>query len=102
MEGSRAVAETRVKTGRRGGRERDESTSSEAQNLRQRIMTKTSIEDSRMDDEGEEGDEFRSSTVPNASRPIMTKTPFEENKSAEGTVAVTTQESLDGIREKAM
>ena len=49
-----------------------------------------------MDDEGEEGDEFRSSTR------IATKTSLRENKSDEKTLAVTTQESLDGIREKAM
>ena len=54
-----------------------------------------------MDDEGEEGDEFRSSTVPNARRRIVTKTPLEENKCDVRTVAVTTQESLDGIFLKA-
>ena len=54
-----------------------------------------------MDDEGEEGDGFRSSTATNTRRRIVTKTPLEENKSDETTVAVTTQESLDGIREKA-
>ena len=32
----------------------------------------------------------------------MTETPLEESKSDETTVAVTIQESLDGIREKAM
>ena len=57
-------------------------------------MTKTSFEESR--------EEFRSSTVPNARRRIVTKRPLEENKSDERTVAVTIQESLDGIREKAM
>ena len=51
---------------------------------------------------GEEGDEFRSSTVPSTRRRIVTKTPLEENKGDESTVAVTTQESLDGIREKAI
>ena len=55
-----------------------------------------------MDDEGAEGDEFRSSTVPNTRRRIVTKTSLEEDKSDERTVAVTTQELLDGIREKAM
>ena len=54
-----------------------------------------------MDDEGEEGDGFRSSTAPNTRRRIVTRTPSEENKGDEGTVAVT-QESLDGIREKAL
>ena len=42
--------------------------------------------------------EFRSSTVSNVRRRIVPKTPLEENKSDERTVAVTTQESLDGIR----
>ena len=55
-----------------------------------------------MDDEGVEGDEFRSSAVPNTRRRIATTTSLEENKSDERTVAVTIQESLDGIREKAM
>ena len=55
-----------------------------------------------MDDGGEEGDGFRSSTAPNTRRRIVTRTPLEENNGDEGTVAVTTQESLDGIREKAM
>ena len=52
--------------------------------------------------EGVEGDEFRSSAVPNTRRRIATTTSLEENKSDERTVAVTIQESLDGIREKAM
>ena len=55
-----------------------------------------------MDYEGVEGDEFRSSAVPNTRRRIATTTSLEENKSDEGTVAVTIQESLDGIREKVM
>ena len=55
-----------------------------------------------MDDEGEQGDEFRSSTEPNTKRRIATKTTLEECKSDERAVVVTTQESLDGIREKAM
>ena len=55
-----------------------------------------------MDADGEEGDEVRSSTAPNIRRRIATKTSPEENTSDERTVAVTTQESLDGIREKAM
>ena len=84
------------------GEEKDESIKSIAQNVRRRLMTKTSMEESRVDDEGEEGNEFRSSTAPNARRKIVTKTPLEENKSDARTVAVTTQESLDGIREKAM
>ena len=63
---------------------------------------KTSTEESRMDGEGEEGDGFRSSTATNTRPRIVTKTPLEENKSDETTVAVTTQESLDGIREMAM
>ena len=58
--------------------ERDESRSSKAQNIRRRI-----------DDE-------------NINGRIATNTSLEENKSDEKTVAVTTQESLDGIREKAM
>ena len=55
-----------------------------------------------MDLDGEERDESSSSTAPNSRRRIATKTPLEENKGDETTVAVTTQESLDGIREKAM
>ena len=55
-----------------------------------------------MDDEGEERDEFRSSTAPNTRRRIATKTSMEENKSDVRTVAVTTQESSDGIHEKAI
>ena len=45
---------------------------------------------------------FRSPKATNTRRQIVTKTPLEENKSDETTVAVTTQESLDGIREKAL
>ena len=55
-----------------------------------------------MDDGGEEEDEFRCSTVPNTRRRIVTKTPLKENKGDEGTMAVTTQASLDGIREEAI
>ena len=50
----------------------------------------------------EERDESRSSTEPNTTRRIATKTSLAENKSDKTTVPVTTQESLDGIREKAM
>ena len=50
----------------------------------------------------EKTDESRSSTAPNTRRRIATNILLEENKSDETTVAVTTQESLDGIREKAM
>ena len=53
-----------------------------------------------MDNEGEERDEFRSSA--DTRRGIATKTSSEENKSDKTTVAVTTQESLGGIRVKAM
>ena len=110
MEGSRAVAEAPTQQNSMAdgsrmdveGEERDESRSSTAQNIRRRTMAKTSTEESRMDDEGGGGDEFRSSTVPNSRPRIATKTSLEENKSDEKTVAVTTQESLDGIREKAM
>ena len=55
-----------------------------------------------MDDEGEEGNGFRCSTVPNTRRRIGTKTSLEKSKSDEKTVALTTQESSDGTREKAM
>ena len=48
----------------------------------------STTDESRIDVEAEEGDESRSSTAPNTRRRIVTK--------------VTTQESLDGIREKAM
>ena len=60
------------------------------------MMTETS--------NGGVGNEMNSevrSTVPNSRRRISTKT-LEGNQSYEKTVAVTTQESLDGIREKAM
>ena len=82
--------------------ERDGSRSSKAQNIRRRTMTKTLMEDSRPDDEGEEGDEFRSSTVPNTRRSIVAKRSPEEERGDERTAAVTTQESLDGIHGKAM
>ena len=63
MESSRAVAhQSRTDV---EGEEKDESSNSNAQNVRRRIMTKTSMEESQMDDEGEEGDELRSSAVPN-------------------------------------
>ena len=55
-----------------------------------------------MGDEGEEEDEFRSSVLSNTRRRIVTKTSSEENTRHERTVAVTTQESSDGIREKAV
>ena len=55
-----------------------------------------------MDDKEEGENESRSSTAPNTRRRIVTKTPLEENKGDERTVALTFQESLDGIREKAM
>ena len=63
---------------------------------------KSTTDESRMDVEGEETDESRRSTAPNTRRRIATKTSLEENESGKTTVAVTTQESLDGIREKAM
>ena len=62
---------------------------------------KSTTDESRMDVEGEETDESRRSTAPNTRRRIATKTSLEENESGKTTVAVTTQESLDGIREKA-
>ena len=74
MDGSRAVAdESRMYV---EGEEKDESSNPNVQNVRRRIMTKTSTEESRMDDEGEERDELRSSTVLNARRRIVTKTPL--------------------------
>ena len=84
------------------GEERDKFRSSEAQNIRRRIMTKASMKESQMDDEGKERDESRSSTERNTRQRITTKTPLEESKSDERAVAVTTQESSDGIHEKAM
>ena len=48
------------------------------------------------------GDESKSSAEPNNSRRIATKTSLEESKSDERALAVTTQESSDGIREKAI
>ena len=50
----------------------------------------------------EKRDVFGSPTAPNTRRRNETKTSLEENKSDETAVAVTTQESSDGIREKAM
>ena len=110
MGGSRAIAEmlTQRDSMVDGSRmdveseEKDESRNSNAKKMRRRIMTKTSSEESRVDGEVEEGDEFRSSTVPNTRRRIVTKTPLEGDQGDERTVAVTTQGSLDGIREKAM
>ena len=100
MESSRAVTdESRMDVEQE---ERDESRSSKAQNTRRRIMTQASMEESQMDDEGKERDESRSSTEPNTRRRIATKPSLEESRSDERAVAVTTQESLDGIREKAM
>ena len=64
---------------------------------RQSSMT----DESRMDVEEEERHEFRSSTAPNTARRVTTKTSSEENSCDKRTVAVTTQESLDGIFEKA-
>ena len=78
---------------------RDESRSSKTQNIRRR-MTKTSREESQMDDEGKKRKETRSSTEPNTRRRIATKT--SPRKSHERTVAVTAQESSDGMREKTM
>ena len=57
-------------------------------------------DESRMKVERKERDESRSSTEPNTRRRIATKTSMEESRSDETTVAVTTQESLDGIRER--
>ena len=82
--------------------ERDESRSSTESNIRRRVVTNTSTEEPRMDDGKEEGDGFRNSTAPNARRRIVTKTPLEENTGDERAEKVTTQESSDGIREKAM
>ena len=84
------------------GEERDGSRSSTEPNIRRRIVTTTSTEESGMDDGGQEGDGFRGSTAPTTRRRSVTKTPLEENRPDERTVAVTTQESLDGTCEKAM
>ena len=59
-------------------------------------------DESRMVVEEEERDEFRSSKAQNIRRRIMKKASMEESKSDERKVAVTTQESSDGIREKAL
>ena len=59
-------------------------------------------DESRMEVEEEERDELSSSAVPNTRRRITTTTPLEESKIDEISMAVTTQESSDGIREKAM
>ena len=99
MEGSRAVAdESRIDV---EGEERDEFRSSEAEH-QETNKTKASMEESQMDDEGKERDESRSSTEPNTRRRITTKTSLEEGESDERAVAVITQGSSDGIREKAM
>ena len=75
MESSRAVAdESRMDV------ERDELRSSEAQNIKRRKMTKTSMEESRMDDEGRERDESGSSEAQNTRRRKTTKTPTEESR----------------------
>ena len=63
---------------------------------------KSTTDESRKDVEGEKTDESRRSTAPNTRRRIATKTSLEENESGKTTVAVTTKESLDGIREKAI
>ena len=62
----------------------------------------STTDESIMDVEQEERDESRSSKAQNTRRRITTKTSLEENKSGETTVAVISQESLDGIREKAI
>ena len=59
-----------------------------------RTQQNSATDESRMNVQREERDESRSSTAPNTRRRITTKTSLE--------VAVTTQESLDGIRENAM
>ena len=57
MESSRAVAdESRMDV---EGEGRDESRSSTEPNIRRRIVTETSTEESRVEDEGEQGDGFR-------------------------------------------
>ena len=48
------------------------------------------------------GNGSRSSTAPNDRRRITMKTPLEGHDSDKTTVAVTTHESLEGFREKAM
>ena len=71
-----------------------------AESLTQQNST---TDESRMNVEWEKRDEFRSSTAPNTRQRFATETSLEENKkSDETTVAVTTQESPDGVREKAM
>ena len=123
MGGSRTVAQTLTQQDSMAegsrmdveGEEKDESRNSNAQNIRQRMIAKTSADESRMEDEGEEGHESRSSAVPNTReghesissavpntrRRLVTTTPLEENNIGERTVPVSTQQSLDGIREKA-
>ena len=66
------------------------------------MMTKTPREESQVDDEGKEREQSRRSTQPNTRRIIETKTSPEGSEGDERTVTVTTQESQDGIREKAM
>ena len=99
MESSHAAAEeSRMDAAEK---DRGEFRSSKVQNIRRRIMKNTSVEESQMDDEGKERDEYRRSTELNTRRRVATKTSLEESTREERKVAVTTQESLDGIREKA-
>ena len=75
MEGSRAVAEeSRMDV---VGEERDESGSSDAQSIRRRIMTNTSMEESRMDD-GRRRE--TNSEVPNIRQRIATKNTVGRNE----------------------
>ena len=70
--------------------EAEERETNPEENTRRRITTKTSMEESQMDDEGEDRVEFRSSTAPNTRRRIATKTSLGEIKCDGTTVAVTT------------
>ena len=73
MESSRAVADTPTQQSSMAhesrvdveAEERDGSRSSQAQDNRRRIMTKTSREECQMDDEGKDREESISSTEPN-------------------------------------
>ena len=96
-EGSRAVAETPTQQNSMADEPRTDVEGGERRIQKFEITghptphnnKKRSIEDSRMDDEGEKGDEFRSSAVPNTRRLIATTTPLEENTKSENMLAST-------------
>ena len=87
----RAVAAHTWKAAVHSGR--DEFRSSKAQNIGRRMTTKAPMDESQMDEKFDRNEH----QVKNRDENI-----WEEHKSDESAVAVTTQGSSDGIREKAM